>query len=269
MSVGGGAAIRSDRRSDAAGVACCVWPTTSIVLLLTMHHIASDGWSLRVLWRELERLYDAFAAVRSPDLPDLPVQYADYAVWQRSELQGRRLEQLLQYWREQLAGRQRAGIADRSPASSRAHLSGRSSIVSSCQEELVDQLKSLGQAEGVTLHMTLLAAFQVLLARYSGQDDIAVGTPIAGRNHAELEDLIGFFVNTLVLRTDLSGDPTFRELLGRVRQVSLAAYDHQDLPFEKLVEELAAGATPQSQPAGPGAVPAAELFGRGPGVTGP
>jgi amino acid adenylation domain-containing protein len=207
------------------------------VLMLTMHHIASDGWSLRVLWRELEALYDANCRGTDPDLPDLAVQYADYALWLRNELQGQRLEWLVQYWREQLEGTSALELPTNRPRPPVSTYRGARHAFE-LHEELVDQLKSLSQREGVTLHMTLLAAFQTLLARYSGQEDISVGTSIAGRTHSELEGLIGFFVNTLVLRTDLSGDPTFRDLLGRVREVSLGAYDHQDLPFEKLVEEL-------------------------------
>ncbi len=207
------------------------------LLLVTLHHIASDGWSQLVLWRELGRLYNAYCRGAEPDLPNLPVQYADYAVWQRDQLQGPRLEQLLQYWRGQLADVSVLELpADRSRPSVPTYRGARQNF--ELPETLVAQLKSLSQASGVTLHMTLLAAFQTLLSRYSGQDDIAVGVPVAGRSHDELEDLIGFFVNTLVLRTDLSADPTFRELLGRVREVSLGAYDHQDLPFERLVEEL-------------------------------
>jgi amino acid adenylation domain-containing protein len=207
------------------------------VLLLTMHHIASDGWSLHILWRELGLLYDAYRRKSDLALPALPVQYADYAAWQRQELEGERLPRLLQYWRRQLDGVSALELpTDRPRPPVLTYQTGRHYFWLSL--ELVDQLKALSQREGVTLHMLLLAAFQALLARYSGQDDIAVGTPIAGRNHAALEDLIGFFVNTLVLRTSLAGDPTFRELLGRVREVSLAAFDHQDLPFEKLVEEL-------------------------------
>ena len=207
------------------------------LLLLTMHHIASDGWSLRILWRELAGLYDAYCRGAESNLRELPVQYADYAIWQRSELEGQRLEQLLQYWREQLKGVSPLELPTDHPRPARPTYRGAKHRFE-LPEALVSQLKLLSQTAGVTLHMTLLAAFQTLLSRYSGQLDIAVGVPVAGRSHAELEDLIGFFVNTIVLRTDLSGDPTFRELLGRVRQVSLAAYDHQDLPFEKLVEEL-------------------------------
>ena len=207
------------------------------LLLVTLHHIASDGWSQIVLWRELGRLYNAYCRGVEPDLPNLPVQYADYAVWQRGHLQGPRLEQLLQYWRGQLAGVSVLELpTDRSRPLVPTYRGARQNF--EVPETLVAQLKSLSQASGVTLHMTLLAAFQTLLSRYSGQDDIAVGVPVAGRSRSELENLIGFFVNTLVLRTDLSADPTFRDLLGRVREVSLGAYDHQELPFEKLVEEL-------------------------------
>jgi aspartate racemase len=208
------------------------------VLLLTLHHIAADGWSVEVvLWRELRALYDASCRDEDAGLPELPVQYADYAVWQRKQLEGEGLAELLQYWREQLQGLSALELPTDRPRPGRPSYRGARHDFT-LGPDLIRQLQALGQAEGVTLHMTLLAAFQALLARYSGQEDIAVGTPIAGRNHAALEDLIGFFVNTLVLRMDLAGDPTFRELLARVRQVSLAAYDHQDLPFEQLVEEL-------------------------------
>jgi amino acid adenylation domain-containing protein len=207
------------------------------VLLLTMHHIACDGWSLSVLWEELERLYAGYCGGSDPDLVELPLQYADFAVWQRNELQGQRLERMVQYWTKQLDGvRALEHPTDRPYPSSQSYRGARHGFA--LPEVLVEEMKSLGQREGVTVHMTLLAAFQSLLARYSSQEDIAVGMPVAGRSHAALEGMIGFFVNTLVLRTDLSGDPTFRELLGRVREVSLGAYDHQDLPFEKLVEEL-------------------------------
>jgi amino acid adenylation domain-containing protein len=207
------------------------------MLLLTMHHIASDGWSLRILWRELAGLYDTYCGGAESNLRELPVQYADYAIWQRSEIESQRIEQLLPYWLEQLKGVSVLELpTDRPRPALPTHRGAQYSF--ELPEALVSQLKHLSQTAGATLHMTLLAAFQTLLSRYSGQDDIAVGLPVAGRNHANLEDLIGFFVNTLVLRTDLSADPTFRELLGRVREVSLAAYDHQDLPFEKLVEEL-------------------------------
>lgn len=207
------------------------------ILLLTMHHIASDGWSLRILWRDLGILYDAYRRGTEPSLPELPVQYADYAIWQRRQLDGPRRTQLLQYWREQLRDVSVLELPTDHPRPAFPAYRGAQHHFE-LPQDLVAQLKVLSQSSGVTLHMTLLAAFQTLLARYSHQYDISVGVPDAGRNHAELEELIGFFVNTLVLRTDLSGDPTFGELLSRVRQVSLDAYDHRDLPFEKLVEEL-------------------------------
>ena len=208
------------------------------VLLLTVHHIASDGWSIGILFRELTALYKSFCSGQVSPLAELPIQYADYAVWQRERLQGEVLEQQLGYWREQLAGapavlelptdRARPAVATYNGGHQWQRLA----------PELTAELKAAAQAEGATLYMVLLAAFQVLLSRYSGQEDIVVGSPIANRTRAEIEGLIGFFVNTLILRTDLSGNPTFRELLGRVREVSLEAYAHQDLPFEKLVEEL-------------------------------
>ena len=207
------------------------------ILLLTLHHIAADGWSIRLLWRELEAAYAAYRRNETPALGELTIQYADYAVWQRERLQGERLPAELDYWRKQLAGLEPLELPTDRPRPPRASYQGARHDFE-VPRPLMDQLRQLSRREGTTLHMTLLAAFQTLLARYSGQEDIAVGLPIAGRQHAELEPLIGFFVNTLVLRTDLSGQPTFRELLGRVRRVSLEAYDHQDLPFEKLVEEL-------------------------------
>ena len=207
------------------------------VLLLTMHHIATDGWSLPVLWRDLELLYAGFRDGLAADLPELTAGYADYTVWQRIRLQGQRLDDLLRYWRNQLDRITTLALPTDRPRPPISSSQGAEHTFE-VREDLVERLRALGQAEGVTLHMTLLAAFQVLLARYSGQDDIAIGTPIAGRSHADVENQIGFFVNTLVLRTDLSGDPTFREFLARVGRVSLAAYDHQELPFEKLVEEL-------------------------------
>jgi len=207
------------------------------VLLLTQHHIANDGWSGGILRRELEIFYREFYRSDEPDLPALTIQYADYAVWQRRELTGERLAKLLDYWRGRLAGLSPLEVPTDHPRPAIPSYRG-----ARCQFEipndLTDRLKDLGRKEGATLQMTLLAAFQILLSRYSGKDDIVVGVPIAGRNHTELEDLIGFFVNTLVQRTDLSGNPTFRDVLGRLREVSLGAYDHQDLPFERLVQEL-------------------------------
>ena len=208
------------------------------VLLLNLHHIICDGWSLGVLVQELTALYQAFSEGRPSPLPDPSLQYADFAVWQRRWLEGEVLAAQLGYWKKQLG----SGVPalelptdrPRPPVQSyrgAAHRFALSPALSAALDEL-------GRRQGATLFMTLLAAFLTLLHRYGGQRDVAVGTPIAGRTRVELEGLVGFFVNTLVLRTDLGGQPSFRELLGRVREVTLGAYAHQDLPFERLVEEL-------------------------------
>jgi amino acid adenylation domain-containing protein/non-ribosomal peptide synthase protein (TIGR01720 family) len=208
------------------------------VFLLVMHHIASDGWSRGVLFRELSALYAAFSAGRASPLPELPIQYADFAVWQRSFLQGPRLESQLSYWRQQLAGAP-AVLELPTDRPRPAVQSGRGARhCLQLPEPLCAALSAFSARERVTLFMTLLAAFTTLLHRYTGQVDLVVGSPTANRTRMEIEGLIGFFVNSLALRTDLTGDPTFRELLGRVRAVCLDAYTHQDLPFEKLVEEL-------------------------------
>jgi amino acid adenylation domain-containing protein len=208
------------------------------MLLLTMGHIASDAWSMSVLVRELGALYRAFARREPPALPALPIQYADYAVWQRQWLQGEVLETQLAYWRRQLGGAPTnlELPTDRPRPAVQSHRGARYPLAISAR--VTQGLKALSRQEGVTLFMTLLAAWQLLLHRYTGQADISVGSPIAGRTRVETEPLIGFFVNTLVLRTDLSGNPTFRELLQRVRQVAMEAYARQDIPFEKLVAEL-------------------------------
>ncbi len=209
------------------------------VLLLTMHHIVSDGWSMGVLVGELRALYEAYAAGQGSPLEELPIQYADYAAWQRGWLRGEVLEGQLSYWRGQLAGAPEVlEVACDRPRPSAPSYEGAVESVS-LPEGLAESLRELARREGVTLYMLLLAAWQTLLMRYTNQGDIVVGSPVAGRTRAETESLIGFFVNTLVLRSDLSGDPTFRELLGRVREVCLGAYAHQEVPFEKIVEELA------------------------------
>ncbi|GHO57935.1 non-ribosomal peptide synthetase [Ktedonobacter robiniae] len=207
------------------------------VLLLTLHHIISDGWSSNILVRELLTLYAAFAQGEPTPLSELSVQYADYAVWQRQWLQGAILQQQEDYWRNQLADITPLALPTDFPRPPEQTTRGTVQTLR-LSEELSQGLRALSQQEGVTLFMLLLAGFQILLGRYSGQDDIVVGTPIANRTQAEVEDLIGFFVNTLVLRTDLSGSPTVREVVRRVREVSLGAYAHQDLPFEYLVERL-------------------------------
>jgi amino acid adenylation domain-containing protein len=208
------------------------------VLLLLTHQIASDSWSKAVLYRDLAALYEAAVEGREPRLPLLPVQYADYALWQRQRLRGETLEQALGYWKQQLAGAPpRLELPTDRPRPAVHKLHGAEQYLE-IHATLLARLKDLGQREGVTLFMTLLAAFKVLLLRYTGQPDVVVGTPVAGRNRVEVERLVGLFATTLVLRTDLAGDPPFRELLGRVREVALGAYDHHEMPFEKLVEEL-------------------------------
>jgi amino acid adenylation domain-containing protein len=208
------------------------------ILLLTMHHIVSDGWSIGVLAQELATIYEALSAGNQPQLPELPVQYADFAIWQRNWLCGEVLQTQLAYWKQQLEGAPPLLElpADRPRPPIQTSEGATQSLLLS--QELTAALKNLSQREDVTLFMTLLAAFKALLYRYTGRTDLLVGSPIANRNRAEIEGLIGVFVNTLVLRTDVSGDPTFRELLQRLREVTLGAYAHQDLPFEKLVEEL-------------------------------
>ena len=208
------------------------------VLLLTMHHIISDGWSLGVFMRELAALYAAYTSGKPSPLPALPIQYADFAVWQREWLRGDVLETQLSYWKDQLSGPPPALElpTDRRRPTVQSFRGARHPMA--LAESLTGALTALSRRQGVTLFMTLLTAFKVLLQRYTGQDDICVGSPIANRTRQETEGLIGFFVNTLVLRTDLSGNPRFRDLLARVRESCLGAYAHQDLPFEKLVEAL-------------------------------
>ncbi|MET0398426.1 MAG: amino acid adenylation domain-containing protein, partial [Longimicrobiaceae bacterium] len=208
-------------------------------LLFTLHHIVSDGWSIGVLIREVSALYDALAEGRESALPELAVQYADYAAWQRGWLAGEKLEAELGYWRDRLAGTPPLLELPTDYPRSQARDSRGGSVRVGLSAEVSRGLRALSRREGATAFMTLLAAWQLLLSRYAGQEDVSVGTPIAGRTRLETEPLIGFFVNTLVLRTDLSGEPTFRELLARVRETTLGAYQHQEIPFERLVEELA------------------------------
>ena len=211
------------------------------ILLLTLHHIVADGWSAEIFFSELDACYTARVTGGTAvpvQLPDLPLQYADYAFWQRQWLQGEVLEQQLTYWRTQLAGIPPAlELPTDYPRPPVQTFHGRRHPFS-CPPVLSVQLKALSQQEGVTLFMILLAALQTLLFRYSGQTDIVIGSPIAGRTRIEVERMIGFFVNTLVLRTNLSGNPRWKDVLFQVREMTLAAYSYQDLPFEKLVEEL-------------------------------
>ncbi|MEP7183680.1 MAG: amino acid adenylation domain-containing protein, partial [Betaproteobacteria bacterium] len=209
-------------------------------LLLTLHHIVTDAWSTSVLSRELSMLYGAGLRREPPPLPELPVQYADYAVWQREWLQGTALAERVSWWKRALADLPVLEMpTDRVRPAAASARGGR--VTFTVDAALTHGLKELSRREGATLFMTLLAAFQVLLHRWSGQHDIAVGVPVAGRNRLELEALIGFFVNMLVMRGDLRGEPGFSAYLARVRRWALDAYAQQDLPFEKLVEELAPG----------------------------
>ncbi|HLM25144.1 MAG TPA: condensation domain-containing protein, partial [Pyrinomonadaceae bacterium] len=207
------------------------------VVLLTMHHIVSDGWSMGVLLRELTTLYEAFVDGRDSPLSELPIQYADFAEWQREWLSGELLEAQLQFWKERLAGVSVLELPTDKPRPPVQSFTGAHEHLA-LSEELTETVKALSVREGATLFMTLLAAFKVLLSYYTGQHDIVVGTPVANRNREAIEGLIGFFANTLVLRTELPGEMSFSELLGQVREVALDAYAHQDVPFEKLVEEL-------------------------------
>ncbi|HEX2077552.1 MAG TPA: amino acid adenylation domain-containing protein, partial [Longimicrobium sp.] len=208
------------------------------VLLAAMHHAVTDGWSMGVFFRELSALYGAYRQGGESPLPELPVRYADYAVWERERLRGDRLERLLSWWKERLQGapallelpldHPRPAVMTFRGAHEAFHLPA----------ESLERLRALARSEGATLYMLLLGAFQVLLGRYAGSDDVVVGTTVAGRARREVEGLIGLFMNTLALRTDLSGDPPFREVLRRVREVTLGAFEHQDVPFERLVSEL-------------------------------
>jgi amino acid adenylation domain-containing protein len=208
------------------------------VLVLVMHHIVTDAWSMSVLFEEIGRLYAAFAAGLPSPLPNPPIQYGDFARWQRESLTGEVLDRQLAYWRQQLAGVDAVLElpTDWGRPVVRAARGARQKLVLS--SAVRDRLRAVGREANATLFMTLLAAFQTLLWRYTGRDDLVIGSPAAGRSEVELESLIGFFVNTLVIRTNLSGNPTFRELLGRVREVALEAYAHQEVPFEKVVEAL-------------------------------
>ncbi|MBE9224524.1 amino acid adenylation domain-containing protein [Phormidium sp. LEGE 05292] len=208
------------------------------ILLFAIHHIVFDGWSVAILVRELSAFYQAFLTRKPLSLPELPIQYADFAIWQREELQGEKLQSQLSYWKQQLknAPPLLQLPTDRSRPLIQTYRGARQSFT--LPKTLTDALKAIGRQTDATLFMTLLAAFKILLYRYTGQQDLVIGSPIANRNRSELEGLIGFFVNNLVVRTDISGNPTFEELLRRIKKVVIEAYTNQDLPFEKLVEEL-------------------------------
>ncbi|HYC91020.1 MAG TPA: amino acid adenylation domain-containing protein [Thermoanaerobaculia bacterium] len=207
-------------------------------LLLTLHHIIADGWSLGVFFQELSALYAGFRRGSAPLLDELPIQFPDYALWQRRAMTGAALQEHLAYWRDALDGMPEfvAVPTDRPRPAVQTFHGGR--VVFTLPREVVAPLEELSRAEGSTLFLAFLAGFQAMLSRFSGQDDIVVGSPVANRDRLETEGLIGFFVNSVLLRGDLKGDPSFRELLRRLRRVSLEAYEHQDVPFEKIVEEL-------------------------------
>ena len=208
------------------------------VLLLTIHHSNSDGWSMGVFIRELTALYEAFCAGLPSPLPRLAMQYKDFALWQRRWMQGEVLEKHLSYWKRQLDGAPASLNLpfDRPRPAVRTFQGASQSLVLS--KELTEELKGLSVRENASLFMTLLAAFDTLLYQYTNQEDLVVLTHVAGRNRPELEGLIGYFINNLVMRSDLSGEPTFRELLGRVRRVAIEAYEYQDLPVIKLIDAL-------------------------------
>jgi amino acid adenylation domain-containing protein len=255
---GGEAAVREEAharaqqpfdlaRGDVVRLALLRLAADDHVLLLTMHHAVSDEWSRGVLLAEIGALYGAAAAGQPLALPDLAVTYADYARWQRALLSGARLDEQLAYWRARLAGTPRAFDlpGDRPRPDTPSFRGGRVPVALT---EAARGLADLARHEGATLYMALLAAFDVLLQRHTGQDDVPVGTPIANRARPELEALIGYFANTIVLRADLGGDPTFRELVARVRDTCLAAYAHQDVPFERVVEEVLPERDPSRTP---------------------
>ena len=208
------------------------------VFFMIIHHIIIDGWSLGVFNQELGQLYNAYCKGEAASLPELPIQYADFSEWQRQRLQDESLDKEIEYWRHKLEDAPPLlELPTDNPRPGVKTING-ARISALLPEELTQKLQALCQKEQVTLFMTLLAAYQVLLSRYSGQNDIVVGSPIAGRTQSETEALIGFFVNSLVLRTNLSGNPSFADLLRRVQETALEAYDHQNIPFEKLVEKL-------------------------------
>ncbi len=207
------------------------------IFAVSMHHIVADAWSLGVFWDELAQLYRAFTAGQPSPLAALPVQYADYACWQQARMARGSFESEVGYWRTRLADSETLQLRTDRPRPPVQTFNG-ATVATMVPKALADRLKAMSREHGITPYMLLLAGFKALLHRYSDQDDIVVGTPTAGRNRSEIESLIGFFINTLVLRTDLSNNPSFVELFGRVKQTALDAYAHQDVPFDRLVEEL-------------------------------
>ncbi len=212
--------------------------TTEYVLLLTMHHIVSDAWSMGVFIQELSTLYQAFCTGEASPLPELPIQYADFAVWQRQWFSGEVFQTQLSYWKQQLGGApELLQLPSDHPRPSTRSYRGTTQNFT-LNTDLTQKLQTLSRESGTTLFMTLYAGFATLLYRYSGQSDILIGSPIANRNRTEIESLIGFFVNTLVLRTRFEENPSFKSLLAQVKETTLKAYEHQDVPFEQVVETL-------------------------------
>ena len=217
-------------------------------LLLTIHHIIADEWSMEVIHQEVNQLYEAFSQGRPSPLPELPIQYADFACWQRDWLQGEVLQRQISYWKEELAGAPSIlELPTDKPRPAVQSFRGATEIFE-LPKELLERLKALGRQEQATLFMILEAGFMALLHRYTGQDDILVGTPISGRTHSETENLIGYFLNTVVLRAKFTDRLNFRSLLQQVRERALGAYAHPDLPFEHLVAELAPERDPSRTP---------------------
>jgi len=216
-------------------------------VLFTVHHIASDEWSTGLLVDEVITIYSALVRGLAPRLPALPIQYADYAVWQRQWMEGPVLAEQVRYWRRKLSGATPLEVPADRPRTAHASFRG-TDLRRSFGRKIPRKLKAMAQRENATLFMVLLAAYKVLLWRYTGATDICIATNIANRNRAEVAGLIGFFVNNLLLRTDVSGDPTFTEALGRVRQTCIEAYAHQDLPFEVLLDEINLGRTSSTNP---------------------
>lgn len=208
------------------------------IAFFNAHHIVWDGWSLDLFRREMAALYDTFVAGQPSPLPELPMQYTDFAAWQRDRAHGPVWDEQLAYWRQQLRGPLPALELPADHPRPAVQTSRGATEFCEFDAALVKELRALGRKQGATLFMTLLAAFKTLLHRYTGGDDILVGSPITGRDHVDAGSLIGFFVNTLALRTDFSGDPTFVELLQRVKNVTLDAYAHQEMPFDRIVQEV-------------------------------
>jgi acyl carrier protein len=250
-----------DLSKDAMLRAELISTATDKYLLLVMHHIASDGWSMPVLVKEFMVLYAACQNGTAATLTQLPVQYADYSIWQRNTLQGKVLENKLKYWIEKLSG---VGVLQLPADHIRPAIQSSHGAVYefSISNKIKKQLQAISLNNGASLYMTLLSVFKVLLYRYSGQQDICVGSPVANREQAEVAELIGFFVNTLALRSTVNADMSFTELLSTVKQTTLEAYEHQDVPFEKVVEAVVKRKRCRPQPAVPGIVCIAKYTGQ-------